>query len=45
VLVGLGYDMRVGQNTSITPVLNYFRGAFDGGSADVFQVGLGISFH
>jgi hypothetical protein len=22
-----------------------FRGAFDGGSADVFQMGLGITFH
>lgn len=44
-LLGLGYDMRVGRNTSITPVLNYFRGAFNGGSADVFQVGVGVTFH
>ena len=27
---GLGYDLRVGKNLSITPVANYFRGAFDG---------------
>ena len=44
-LLGLGYDMRVGQTTSITPVLNYFRGSFDGGSADVLQVGVGVTFH
>ena len=45
VLAGLGYDVRVGRTTSITPVANYFRGAFDGGSADVFQLGLGVTFH
>jgi len=45
VLMGVGYDMRVARTTSITPVFNYFRGAFDGGSADVFQLGLGVTFH
>ena len=45
LLMGLGYDMRVARATSITPVLNYFRGAFDGGSADVVQLGLGVTFH
>ena len=45
VLMGVGYDMRVARTTSITPVFNYFRGAFDSGSADVFQLGLGVTFH
>ena len=45
VLAGLGYDLRVGANTSLTPVMNYFRGGFDGGSADVVQLGLGVTFH
>ena len=45
VLAGMGYDVRIARTTSITPVLNYFRGAFDGGSADVVQVGMGITFH
>jgi hypothetical protein len=45
LLMGVGYDMRVARTTSITPVFNYFRGAFDGGSADVFQLGLGVTFH
>jgi hypothetical protein len=45
VLAGLGYDVRVARTTSITPVVNYFRGVFDGGSADVFQLGLGVTFH
>lgn len=42
---GIGFDMRVGGNMSLTPVLNYFRGSFEGGSADVFQVGLGVTLH
>jgi hypothetical protein len=42
---GVGYDLRVGKNLSITPVANYFRGAFDGGSANVLQLGLGVTSH
>jgi hypothetical protein len=45
ILMGMGYDVRVARATSITPVFNYFRGAFDGGSADVVQLGLGVTFH
>jgi hypothetical protein len=45
LLMGMGYDVRVARTTSITPVLNYFRGGFDGGSADVVQLGLGVTFH
>jgi len=44
-LAGLGYDLRVGGNTSITPVANWFRGSFDGGSSDVFELGLGVTLH
>jgi hypothetical protein len=44
-LMGVGYDLRVGVNTSLSPVVNYFRGGFDGGSADVMQLGLGVTFH
>lgn len=45
LLAGMGFDLRVAPNTSLTPVLNYFRGSFEGGSADVVQLGLGVSFH
>ena len=45
ILAGLGYDLRVGSNTSITPVANWFRGSFEGGSSDVFQLGLGVTLH
>jgi hypothetical protein len=45
VLGGMGYDIRVGRNLSITPVANWFRGGFDGGSADVLQIGVGVSSH
>jgi hypothetical protein len=45
VIGGLGYDVRVSRNLSITPVANWFRGGFEGGSADVLQFGVGISSH
>lgn len=45
VLAGVGYDVRVGRNLSITPVANWFRGGFDGGSANVLQFGLGVTSH
>ena len=45
ILGGVGYDVRVGRNLSITPVANWFRGGFDGGSANVLQLGLGVTSH
>jgi hypothetical protein len=45
MLGGVGYDLRVGRNLSVTPVANWFRGTFDGGSANVLQLGMGVSSH
>jgi hypothetical protein len=45
LLAGVGYDIRVGRNLSMTPVANWFRGGFDGGSANVLQFGLGVTAH
>jgi hypothetical protein len=45
ILGGVGYDVRVGRNLSVTPVANWFRGGFDGGSANVLQIGLGVTSH
>jgi hypothetical protein len=45
LLGGVGYDVRVARNLSITPVANWFRGSFDGGSANVLQIGLGVTSH
>ncbi len=45
ILGGVGYDVRVQKNLSITPVANWFRGGFDGGSANVLQIGLGVTSH
>jgi hypothetical protein len=45
LLGGVGYDVPVGRNLSITPVANWFRGSFDGGSANVLQIGLGVTSH
>ena len=44
-LGGLGYDVRMSRNLSITPVANWFRGGFDGGSANVLQIGVGVTSH
>jgi hypothetical protein len=45
LLGGVGYDVRMGRNLSITPVANYYRGGFDGGSANVLQIGVGVTSH
>jgi hypothetical protein len=45
VLGGVGYDIRMTPSLSITPVANWFRGGFDGGSANVLQIGLGVTSH
>lgn len=53
---GVGYDVRVGRNISLTPVVNYTYGAlgdFDvpgigtarGWKQNVIDVGLGVTFH
>jgi outer membrane protein with beta-barrel domain len=44
-LAGVGYDIRVGRNLSMTPVANWFRGGFENGSANVLQFGLGVTSH
>jgi len=55
-VAGLGYDVRVGKNVSLTPVANFYFGS-DGDLAEngttvfsslkhnVFDFGLGITFH
>ena len=45
MILGAGYDVRVTRNLSITPVANWFRGGFDGGSANVLQIGMGVTSH
>ncbi len=57
VTLGAGYDIRVGRDVSLTPVVNYLYGAVGdvtvsgagvGGTRwrqDVIDVGLGVTFH
>jgi len=45
VLLGLGYDARVGRNFSITPFLNGFASSIDGTTVSVGQLGVGVTFH
>ena len=43
---GLGYDVRVGRNLSITPVANYNWGAIESGTKqNIFQLAVGVTFH
>ena len=44
-VLGLGYDVRVGDSWSITPVLNFNGGAFDGGNSSVGELGVGVTWH
>lgn len=43
---GLGYDLRVGVNTSITPVANFVWGHPSSGNSQHFlQLAVGVTFH
>ena len=45
-ILGLGYDIRIGDNVSLTPFLNGVGIATtDGGNANFNQIGLGITTH
>ena len=44
-LVGLGYDVRVGDNVSLTPFWNGFAMSSSGSDANVGQLGLGVTLH
>jgi len=55
-VTGLGYDVRVGRNVSLTPVANFYFGSVGdlkssgttfvtGWKQHVFDFGLGITFH
>lgn len=45
VMLGLGYDFRVGRNVSLTPFWNGAAIRNDGGSANFGQLGLGVTVH
>jgi hypothetical protein len=44
-LLGLGYDLRVGRNVSITPFWNGFAVKTSNDDANVGQIGLGLTVH
>jgi hypothetical protein len=44
-MLGLGYDIRLGQNVSLTPFWNGIGGAFDGVNANFGQIGVGFTWH
>ena len=44
-LIGLGYDIRVARNLSLTPFWNGLGMTFDGGDVNVGQIGFGLTVH
>jgi hypothetical protein len=44
-LLGLGYDIRVGRNVSLTPFWNGFAVRSSNADANVGQLGLGVTLH
>ncbi len=45
VLLGLGYDFRIGKNISLTPFWNGFAMKNSNTDANVGQIGLGLTVH
>jgi hypothetical protein len=45
MLLGLGYDVRVARNTSITPYWNGFAMRNSNINANVGQIGLAVTLH
>lgn len=41
---GLGYDIPIGGDFAISPYGSYQWGSFDGGNADHFQLGVGVTW-
>lgn len=44
-IIGLGYDLRIGNNVSLTPFWNGFAVKTDNADGNVGQIGLGITVH
>ena len=44
-VLGLGWDIRVGRNVSITPFWNGIGVDSEGANANVGQIGLGVTIH
>jgi hypothetical protein len=44
-MVGLGWDIRVGDNVSLTPFWNGFATKTDNADANVGQIGLSVTIH
>ena len=42
---GVGYDIRVGRNLSLTPAAGVFWGDFGGGDANVLHLGMSVTGH
>jgi len=45
LLLGIGYDARVGRNVSVTPFVDGFASSIEGTTVTVAQLGVGVTFH
>jgi outer membrane autotransporter protein len=44
-ILGVGYDVRVGNRWYLSPFANAIGYSIDGESWDVFQFGVGLGYH
>ena len=44
-VLGIGYDIRIRNNLSLTPYANALGGKFDSGNTNLIQLGLGFTWH
>ena len=45
MVIGGGWDLRVGRNISISPFLNFFGSNINSTTVTTIQTGAGIMFH
>lgn len=45
LVAGAGIDIPLGSRFALTPYANFNYGSFDGGSANLFQFGLGLNWY
>lgn len=45
MLLGIGHDIRVGKNVSLTPFWNGFATSVDSATWNVGQIGIGVTIH
>jgi hypothetical protein len=45
LILGAGYDIGFGGRFALSPQFDYIRGSYDGGSSNVAQLSLGLTWY